>query len=101
MRTLTCDMKNCENIETISGPNIVPDGWSQITINGYMKDPNTKYGGNKAATMRKDICTECTPKVFDFSEEPEMTLEEQFRQVATDYMEDLAINAIEQAQDNF
>ena len=98
MRTLTCDMPNCSNTIDVANNYSTPKGWTHITITGAVGKIGSAYPQNQS--IRKDICDECTLKVFDFSEDPPKSLQDQFHDAAMDYLDGLAIDAIEAAAEN-
>jgi len=100
MRSVTCD--GCKKVETVSSGMANGKNWSRITVNAVLIEVNEKsnMAGLKRLALQKDFCVDCTKKTFDFSFEPKKTLQEQFTDAADDWLRDLAIDAIQDAQDN-
>ena len=97
MLMLHCDL--CENIIEVLTASANPDGWSSITITGYVRELGKTYGSTPRS-IKKSLCPDCVPKIFDFSKEAPKSIQEQFEIAAVDYMTELAEEAVQCAVDN-
>jgi len=102
---VTCDL--CKEIaetndEPVRGIKAQTGGrnWSTLTLSGSGYDKDNKY--INLPQRRLDICPDCFDgfKPKDAENKVKLTPQEVLEQAATDWMEELAINAIEQAQEN-
>jgi len=95
MITAHCD--KCEKAETIRTGFIIPKGWADITVTGQIP---TKERGLSRQSFKQLLCDTCVKAIFDTEASSNKTVEQTFREVAGEYLNDLAIDAFEQAAEN-
>ena len=102
--TVTCDV--CKKVEGVTitkyNQRIETDGrgWGKITLSGMAYDKDNKYTAVPQRQM--DICPTCIDTKFlpKSPDAPEPTLQEKLEIAFADWIEDLAIDAVESAMEN-
>ncbi len=96
MRKVGCDECKKEDHTKYSGS--VPPGWCDIRITGNIVMPGKTYNQRVGAEIM--LCDDCVTKKFDFSEEKQKPISEQFEDIATEYLQELSADAVQQAMEN-
>ncbi len=96
MRKVICD--ECKSEEGVNYQSSMPTGWCPIKITGSVIEKGKRYS-TKRVQVEILLCDICVSKKFNFIEE-EPSISQQFEDIATEYLQELSADAVQQAMEN-
>ena len=97
MHQVKCDIHGGEVVE-VEGLRTLPIGWARISI----ACGSVSVGGTAKyiQTLHKDLCPNCIEGIWGKEEISKETANEKFVRYITDYLADLASEAVDDAMEN-
>ena len=96
MRKVICD--ECKNEEKVNYAGSNPPGWCDIRMTGNVTQKGKTF--LQRVNFEVMLCDVCVSRKFNFEEAKPKTIQEQFEEIASQYLQDLCIEAAQEAVEN-